>query len=259
MYRPAAPLVHAALCAACLIVAAPLHASPAQQGNTQPSGAQQNTAAPQSPAPSAAPNPFPSPSATPTPGPFGNGFGVVGFSMGNASGGVIPSPAATGNPPFPASNANGFFVDLAGRLSRVYTATLHFGDSTIHGADRPVLTFSDGSLYYTPSGGTFGLGIGYESLQRSSSTTSANEFGASAILLPDLRRHVSPYASVSYFPSAHTQGASAGITTFQAGVAFAVSRPGILIQLGYNGLSYPNPNTSPSTLGNAVLGLGASF
>ena len=129
----------------------------------------------------------------------------------------------------------------------------------LHGGDRPVVTLSYGGLYYTPSGGVFGVGVGYESLQRSSSTSSANEFGAGLLLLPDLRHHVSPYAGLSYFPGAHTQGASAGITAFQGGVAFAVTNPGIVLKLGYTGVSYPNPNTSPSSVGNAVFGIGASF
>ena len=240
-----------------MIIGAPLCVS-AQSTNA--SGAQATPApTPASPGPNATTNPFPSASPTPTPGPIGNGFAIVGFSTGNASGGVIPSPVATGAPPLPSSNSSGFFIDLAGRLSRVYTATVSFGDSVLHGGDQPVVTFSYGGLYYTPSGGAVGVGIGYESLQRSSNTSSANEFGAGVVLLPDLRHHVSPYAGFAYYPSAHTQGASAAITAYQAGIALAVSRPGIVVKLGYTSLSYPNPNTSPTSVGNAVFGIGASF
>lgn len=258
MALPVTSIARAAFCTACFVIAASPSALAAYGSSSQSSPAPQSSVSP-SPLPNATTNPFPSPSPTATPGPFGNGFGTVGFSIGNASGGVIPSPVATGNPPFPSSNATGFFIDLTGRLSAVYTAALHFSDSVLHGADHPVVTQSFGHLYYTPRGGTFGAGIGYESLQRSSNTVSANGFGVGAVLLPDLRRNASPYAGVSYFPSARTQGISAGITTFEAGVAFKLRRSGVLLKVGYSGLSYPNANTSPTRLGNLLLGAGASF
>jgi hypothetical protein len=262
MFAPALLRSQAFIACVCLILAAPVPLRAAQgDANSSTQGPQASPTPSVSPSPGASANPFPSPSPTPTPGPIGNGYAIVGFSLGNASGGVIPSPASSTTPPpaFPSSNATGFFVDLVGRFSPVYTAALHFGDSSIHGADHPVVTLSDGHLYYTPSGGTFGFGIGYASLQRSSSMTSANQFGLGAVLLPDLRRGLSPYVNLSYYPSARTQGAAAGIATYEVGLTLTTRRPGVIFKLGYGGLSYPNVNTSPSSIGNATFGVGLSF
>lgn len=230
-------------------------------GNSQQPG----SSATPSPSPGASappgsslPNPFPSPTPTPTPGPIGNGFFTFGYNGGNGSGGVIPSTIATPSP-FPGSSASGFFVDIAGRFSSTFTAMLHFDDYSLHGGDQPVVTRSDGALYYTPSGGVFAAGIGYASLQRSSNRAAANAVGAGVSLLPNFRQSLSPYINVFYYPSATTLGASAGITTLSAGVVFKPRSSRVLLQIGYDQMSYPNQNTSPTTLGGFQAGLGANF
>lgn len=217
------------------------------------------------PAPSAAPgaspglnNPFPSPTPTPTPGPIGNGYVLFGYNGGNGSGGVIPSTVATPSP-FPGSSANGFFVSIAGRFSSTFTAMLHFDDYSLHGGDQPVVTRSDGALYYTPGGGMFAAGLGYEALQRSSNRASANDIGVGISLLPNFRQVVSPYVNLFYYPSANTLGTSAGLTTLQAGLIVRPRSSRLLFQVGYDGMWYPNQSTSPTTLGGLQAGLGANF
>jgi len=227
-------------------------------GNEQRSGASPQV----SPTPSGSPseaNPFPSPSPTPTLGPIGNGFVLAGYNGGYGSGGVIPSTTATPSP-FPGSSATGFFVNIGARFSASFTAMLHFNDYSMHGGDLPVVTRSDGQFYYTPKGGAFGAGVGYASFQRSSNPAAANAVGVGVTLLPNFHHIVSPYATVFYYPSAVTLGTSAGLTTAQAGLIFkprGASR--ILFQIGYDYTSYPNPNTSPSSLGGVQAGLGANF
>jgi hypothetical protein len=227
-------------------------------------GSQQPAASPPPPlntpgqGPPSQANPFPSPTPTPTPGPIGNGFFSFGYNSGNGSGGVIPSTVATPSP-FPSSQANGFFVNVTGRFSPTFTAMLHFDSYSLHGGDLPVVTLSDGALYYTPSGGLFAAGAGYASLQRSSNRDAANALGIGASLLPNFRQVVSPYINVFYYPSATTAGASAAITTLQAGVMVRPRSSHVLIQLGYDHMSYPNGNSSPTTLGGFQAGLGANF
>ena len=232
----------------------------AGQNGGQPTGGQ-------SPEPSAAPgplgqpsttNPFPSPTPTPTPGPIGNGFVVLGYNGGSGSGGVIPAAGATPSP-FPGSSASGFFVSIAGRFSPSFTAMLHFDDYSLHGGDLPVVTRSDGALYYTPGGGLFAAGVGYGSLQRSSNRAAANSIGIGASLLPNFRQVVSPYVNLFYYPSANTLGTTAGITTLSAGIAVRPRSSHLLIQLGYDYMSYPNQNSSPTNLGGLAAGLGANF
>jgi hypothetical protein len=242
--------------------AAVFPASAAGPGSLPP-----NTGAP-TPAPAPTPsgqpgapsqaNPFPSPTPTGTPGPIGNGFFSFGYNGGNGSGGLIPSTVATSSP-FPGSSANGFFVNVAGRFSSTFTAMLHFDSYSLHGGDLPVVTRSDGALYYTPRGGVFAAGVGYASLQRSSNRDAANALGLGASLLPNFRQVVSPYVNVFYYPSATAVGASAAITTFQAGVMVRPRSSRVLIELGYDHMSYPNQNSSPTTLGGFQAGLGANF
>jgi hypothetical protein len=217
-----------------------------------------SSASPGSPNAPSQSNPFPSPTPTPTPGPIGNGFAVFGYNTGNGSGGVIPSTIATPSA-FPGSSANGFYIGITGRFSPSFTAMLHLDDYSMHGGDRPVVTRSGGALYYTPQGGVFAAGLGYESLQRSTNRTSANALGLGVSLLPNFRQVVSPYVNLFYYPSATTAGASAGITTLGAGVIFKPRSSPVLLQLGYDHISYPNQNSSPTTLGGLQAGLGASF
>ena len=231
-------------------------ASAADQGS-QAGGSTPQPSPPAGAAPSLN-NPFPTPTPTPTPGPIGNGYVLFGYNGGNASGGVIPSTVATPSP-FPASPANGFFISIAGRFSPSFTAMLHFDDYTLHGGDQPVVTRSDGAVYYTPGGRTLGFGLGYGSLQRSSNTASASGLGVGATLLPDFRQTLSPYVDLFYYPSARTLGTSAALFTTQAGVMVRVPRSGLLAKLGFDLQSYPNQSTSPTSLSGLQLGLGASF
>ena len=185
---------------------------------------------------------------------------MIGFSGANASGGLIPSPGGTATPaPFPGSGANGFFADVAGRLSNVYVATLRFTNYGVRGGDNPVLTRSDGALYYTPKGGTLAVGVGFTSLQRSTGNTSANAPGIGASLLPDLRQTLSPYVNLFFYPSAKTLGVTSTITTAQAGIMFKHPHAGVLVKLGFDYQSYPNKNFSPTSIGGVQLGVGASF
>jgi hypothetical protein len=183
---------------------------------------------------------------------------VGGYNGGYGSGGVIPNEFATPSP-FPGSTASGFFVSIGARFSSSFTAMLHFDDYSLHGGDQPVVTRSDGQLYYTPGGGLFGAGIGYESYQRSSNRSAANAVGVGGTLLPNFRQTVSPYLSVFYYPSASTLGTSAGLTTLQTGIIFKPRSSRLLLQIGYDYTSYPNQNTSPTSVGGLQAGIGANF
>jgi len=206
-------------------------------------------------------SPFSTPEPPGTPGPIGNGFVILGYDSAAASGGIIPLREATAAPPspFPASNSSGFFAEIAGRLSKTYAATLRFHDYVVHGADMPVVDLSEGALWYQPGGGVFALGLGYGSWQRSTSTTSANGAGIGAALLPDTRRPISPYASFVYYPSATTLGTTASISAAQAGVMLRPGRSGVLVQLGYDYIGYPNQSLSPSSLSGLQFGVGVRF
>ena len=203
-------------------------------------------------------SPFATPTPTPTPGPIGNGFVLFGINTGNGSGGTIPSATATPMP-FPGSNESGFFIDVAGRFSPTYSAMLHFNDYALHGGDSPVVTRSDGALYYTPNGGAFAFGLGYMSLQRSSSAQSANAAGVGISLLPDLRRSLAPYVNLFFYPGAKVSGTTSAITTIQAGLMFEMPRSHLVFKLGYDHQSYGNQSTSPTSLGGVQFGVGAGF
>lgn len=224
-------------------------------GNQTPAPSPSGSAGPQGT------NPFASPTPTGTPGPIGNGYGILGYAGASASGGVIPIRIVTTAPqsPFPSSNASGFFIDLTGRFSATYAATLRFHDYVVHGADQPVVNLSEGALLYMPGGGRLALGIGYGALQRSSSNASANAVGAGAEFLPDFRRTVSPFANLFYYPSARTLGSTAGITAASAGIIVKPANSGLLFHLGYTYIGYPNQNSSPTSLSGVQAGLGASF
>jgi len=206
-------------------------------------------------------NPFSTPEPSGTPGPIGNGYVIFGYDSAAAAGGVIPLREATAAPPspFPASNSSGFFAEIAGRLSKSYAATLRFHDYVVHGADSPVIDLSEGALWYQPGGGVFAVGLGYGSWQRSTTSTSANGAGIGAALFPDTRHPVSPYASFIYYPSATTLGTTAAISAAQAGVMLRPGKSGVLLQLGYDYIGYPNQDQSPTSLSGFQLGAGVRF
>ena len=205
--------------------------------------------------------PFATPEPTGTPGPIGNGFVVLGYDGASAAGGIIPFPISTASPPapFPASNAGGFYGELTGRLSAIYAASLRFHDYVVHGADMPVVNLSEGDVVYMPRGGLFAFGLGYASWQRSSSNASANSIGAGVALMPDLRNRIAPYATFFYYPSARTSGVTAAISAAQAGIAVRPTKAGLLLQIGYDYIGYPNQSMSPTSLSGLQAGLGVTF
>ncbi|MBV8172577.1 MAG: hypothetical protein JO219_11665 [Candidatus Eremiobacteraeota bacterium] len=232
--------------------------------NAAPPGAQtvpggNVTPPPASPTPSVN-TPFATPQPTGTPGPIGNGFVVLGYDGASAAGGIIPMQIPTTPPQsFPASNSSGFYGELTGRLSATYAASLRFHDYVVHGGDVPVVNLSEGNVVYMPRGGVFAFGLGYASWQRSSSNASANSAGLGIALMPDLRHAIAPYASFFYYPSGRTAGVSAAISAAQAGIAVRPLKAGLLLQLGYDYVGYPNQSMSPSSLSGLQAGLGVSF
>ncbi len=136
---------------------------------------------------------------------------------------------------------------------------LRFNDYAVHGGSNPVLTRTEGALYYTPGGGVLALGVGLISMQSSTFNASANALGIGASLLPDFRQTVSPYVNIFFYPSATSQSVSASITTAQAGAILRLKRSGVLFKIGYDHQSYANPGVAPTSIGGIQLGLGASF
>jgi len=243
-------------------VDAPSHAT--AQPNPFPSPTP-SVAAPQpgaSPSGGELSNPFPSPSPTFI-SPARNGYAAVGYAGGNASGGqVAPLPHATTTPfPFPASGSSGFWIDLLGRIAPTYLVALMYDNLSVHGADRPLVSFAQGRVLYQPRPASrLAIGLGLVSVQRSTATANMNSLGLGFNLLPDFRSTLTPYGSVFFYPHLQTGGVSATFTSLDAGLMYVPkSAGGFFLRAGGSLRSGLPATTSPQSLTALQLGVGSSF
>jgi hypothetical protein len=206
-------------------------------------------------------NPFPSPS--PSAGPVSaNGYFAAGYVGGSASGGEIaPLPNSTSTPSaFPAAGASGFWVDLLGRIAPSFLAQLLYDNLSVHGGDRPLVSYAQGRLLYQPHGSRVALGLGFISVQRSTSNANASGLGLGVTFLPDLRGGVTPYGSIFFYPHLQTNGVGASLTSADAGVMYAPKgRGGLFFRLGGSLRTGAPANTSPTSVTGLQLGLGSAF
>jgi hypothetical protein len=221
---------------------------------------------PAQPSPSPSPgelyNPFPSPSPT-LASPARNGYVAAGYAGGSGSGGIVaPLPNATTTPfPFPASGSSGFWIDLLGRIAPTYLVALMYDNLSVHGADRPLVSYAQGRVVYQlrPSS-RVAFGVGLASVQRSTVTANMNGLGAGFNLLPDFRNALTPYGSVFFYPHIQTSGVSATFTSLDAGLMYVPKTAGgFFVRAGGSLRSGLPQTTSPQSITALQLGIGTSF
>ena len=264
--RPVVPITMACLLigSAAFAAGAPPPPTPAAQASASPVP---STAVQISPTPS---NPFASPAASAAPAAGANGYAALFYDFASASGGTYVPAGSTAAPlAFPSSSGHGFSVDVTGRLSRVFLGSLRIQDDSIHGADNPISTVTEGALLFGPEGSRASYGLAYISLQRSSGLASATGGGIGAALAPDDTQAVSLFGKFFVYPSlqfpavgsAPGLGTSrSGLITYEAGVAFAPpARGGFFFSLALAGHSGAPSAYSPQTLNALQLGIGTRF
>ena len=215
-----------------------------------------------SPSPGELSNPFPSPSPT-FAAPARNGYAAAGYAGGSASGGqVAPLPNATTTPfPFGSSGASGFWIDLLGRIAPTYLVALTYDNLSVHGADRPLVSYAQGRvLYQLRPASRLAFGIGLASVQRSTVTANMNSLGAGFNLLPDFGSALTPYGSVFFYPHMETGGVSATFTSLDAGLMYVPKTAGgFFLRAGGSLRSGLPASTSPQSITALQLGIGTSF
>jgi len=203
-------------------------------------------------------NPFPSPSPSASGGPGSGGYALVGVLSLNGSGGLVsasPTPA-----PFQAAGSTGYELELLGRLSDSYLASLHFEDVNIHGDDSSVESRLEVNALYQFSKTHTAIGIGYAALQRSTAHSNSNGLGLGLAVLPDFTRRVSPYASAFFYPSLPSAKSRGGLTVLRLGLAFtAPGTSGIFARAGFSSQNFSAPDFSPRSLSGVEIGVGATF
>ena len=216
-------------------------------------------------------NPFPSPSPEETESPGINGYGVALIDVVSGSGGNYV-PAASTAPPlaFPASGGRGFSLDVTGKLSRVFAASLRLQDDSFHSGDKPVLTTTEGAVLYDPKGARGALGLGIISFQRYNGVSSATGGGFGGTYLPDTDHHISAYGKLFFYPSMSfpeiavspptKQPQHASLFTYQMGLAVAPSGGGgLFYSIGLGGHAGGPSSYSPQSVTALQIGIGATF
>ena len=203
-------------------------------------------------------SPFPSPSPSASAGPGSGGYALFGVTSLNGSGGLIPASPTPA--PFAAAGATGYELELLGRLSDSYLASLHFEDVNIHGDDSSVESRLDVDALYQFPKTHAAIGLGYAALQRSTAHTASNGLGLGFDVLPDFTRRMSPYASAFFYPSLPSQTSRGGLTVLRLGLAFTPpSTSGIFARLGFSSQNFSATSFSPRSLSGIELGVGVTF
>lgn len=226
-----------------------------------------------SPSPSApaVSNPFPSPSPEVSATPSINGYGAILVDVPSGSGGTYV-PAGSTAPPltFPSTSGRGFTLDVTGKLSREFAASLRLQDDSFHAGDRPVVTTTEGAILYDPRGARAAIGLGIISLQRYNGVTSATGGGVGATYLPDTGRHISAYGKLFFYPSLSfpeigaapptKQPQHSSLFTFQTGIAVAPNGGGgLFFTIGLGGHAGGPSLYSPQSVTALQLGIGSTF
>jgi hypothetical protein len=207
-------------------------------------------------------SPFPSPSPVATEPPGSGGYVSIAIGAFAANGGTVPAPDASSTPhEFKAASASSYSIELVGRLSQTYIATVDYRDTNIHGADAPLETRLGAAVLYSFPRNNTALGIGYASLQRSTVPTSSNGFGLGAMILPDFSRRVSPYASFFYYPSlVAPENTRGGLSVIGLGIVLSPSRQnGLFERIGFSAQNFGAKLLSPTSLSGVELGVGSTF
>ena len=181
-------------------------------------------------------------------------------------------PAGSTAPPitFPSGGGRGFTIDVTGKLSTAFAASLRLQDDSFHAGDRPVITTTEGAILYDPKGGRAALGLGIISFQRFNGAASATGGGFGGTFLPDSSQHVSAYGKLFLYPSLSFPqvGASSpaikaqhgSLFTYQLGVAVAPSGGGgLFYTIGLGGHAGGPSPYSPQTVTALQIGIGSSF
>ena len=265
--RAGRSLTFALFAAALLWIAAASATHADQPGPALPSAAPGAAPSGASPAPSASAgisNPFPSPSPSPVSAQR-NGYVAAGYIGGTANGGNIPpTPGSTSTPgSFPSSGANGFWVDILGRLAPSFFAAVLYDNLSVHGGDNPLVSYAEGRLLYQPAQAgkvRAALGLGLISTGRSTSNANANGLGIGLDILPNFNLGLTPYGSVFFYPRLQSGGQSATLTAVDAGVMYGPrSLGGPFLRVGGYLRSGAPTNTSPTQVSGVAVGLGTSF
>lgn len=227
--------VGAGLAVAVLLLASPLSASAAPE-----------------------PGPFPSPSPTAVPA-AGNGYVAVGLNLGNSSGGLFTAANGT-TTAFNSAAAGGFSLDLVGRIDENYVAALRYDNFSVHGDDDPLVSYAQGMVYFNPHASLVAFGLGYVSMQRSTSTANMNGGGIGIEVLPRLGHGASFYGSAAIFPRLSAQGQSASLSSLDAGVVFSPPKRGaFFIRVGAFARNGGGSAFSPRQISGITAGIGAGF
>lgn len=207
-------------------------------------------------------NPFPSPSPVETQAPGSGGYAVFGIAALSANGGSIPASIASPSPvPFRATSATGFSLDLVGRLSSSYIATIQYQGTNLHGDDVAVITRFEAGVLYAFRGGRTAAGLSYGSIQRSTTAAASNGIGAGVMLTPDFSRRLSPYGSLFFYPGlsepANTRGT---LSVLRLGVVIAPkSATNLFARLGFIAQNLGATSSSPTSLSGLEFGIGSTF
>jgi hypothetical protein len=244
--------------------------STASAASVAQASAMPSTPAPPASAPSPS-NPFPSPSPQESPSPSINGFGAAMFDFAGGSGGTFV-PAGSTAPPLtlPASGGHGFTLDVTGKLSRAFAASVRLQDDKFDGGDRPLATTTEGAILYDPNGGRAAVGLGIISYQRFNGVSSATGGGFGGTYLPDTDQHISAYGKLFFYPSMSfpeigvasptQQPVRASLLTYQLGVAVAPNGGGgLFFTIGLGGHSGGPSSYSPQSVTALQFGIGSTF
>jgi hypothetical protein len=193
------------------------------------------------------------------------------FDAVSGSGGTFV-PAGSTAPPiaFPASGGRGFTIDVTGKLSRAFAASLRHQDDSFHSGDRPLVTTTEGAILYAPKSARGAIGLGIISLQRYNGVSSATGGGFGGLYLPDTSRHLSVYGKVFFYPSLSfpeigvsppTQAPKRGsLFTYEAALAVAPNGSGgLFFTIGLGGHSGGPSTYSPQSLTALQFGIGSTF
>lgn len=203
-------------------------------------------------------SPFPSPSPSASAGIGSGGYAFIGVMTLNGSGGMVPgSPTPA---PFKAAGSTGYELELLGRLSDSYLATLHFEDVNIHGDDSSVESRLDVNALYQFSKTPLAIGVGYAALQRSTAHSTSSGLGLGLAVLPDFERRISLYGSGFYYPSLPSGTTRGGLTVLRLGLAFTPpGTSGIFGRIGFSDQNFSATSFSPRSLSGVEIGVGAAF
>jgi hypothetical protein len=217
------------------------------------------------------PNPFPSPSPAQSPSPGINGYAAALIDLPSGSGGTYV-PAGSTAPPitFPSGGGRGFTIDVTGKLSSAFAASLRLQDDSFHGGDRPVITTTEGAILYDPKGARAAFGLGIISFQRYNGVSAATGGGFGATFLPDTSHHVSGYGKLFFYPSLSfpqvgvsspvNKAQHGSLFTYQLGVAVAPNGGGgLFYSIGLGGHAGGPSSYSPQSITALQLGIGSSF